>query len=292
MPSDSPHSDENKYCSDLVRRYDRDRYLCGLFAPDTKRHQLTALYAFNIEISGTRETVSEPLIGQMRLKWWFDALENICAGEPPAHQVAVPLSAAIGNVTSAREKLERLIEARLTDLDDKPLADLEALISYANDTAGTLAELALVILGITDERAMMAARSAGIAYALTGMVRAVPLNIVHRRLFLPEDICKKAGIQINTLVDEEMKSGVPAHLIEALTKVTDCAKTHLIEVEGLREYVPKDGKPAVLFNVLTRHYLKELDRYGNDPFKLALRPPGPGVGGMVRLLWASAIGRI
>jgi NADH dehydrogenase [ubiquinone] 1 alpha subcomplex assembly factor 6 len=292
MPGDSHLTDEDRYCSGLVRRYDRDHFLCALFAPDSKRRQLMALYAFNIEISGTRETVSEPMIGQMRLKWWFDALEGICSGSPPAHQVAVPLSNAISDIPNARNQLEQLIEARVTDLDDSPLPDLDALLEYAEHTSGVLAELALMILGVSAEQALKAARSAGIAYALTGMVRAVPMNVMRRRLFLPEDILIRTGLSIDDLMDSGLKNGAPANLIGALSIVIECAEKQLLDVNDLRQNVPKSGRPAILFNVLTKHYLKDLGKSGNNPFELPLRPPGPGVGGMMRLMWASLSGRI
>ena len=44
-------SPEDEYCFNLVRQVDRDRYLASLFAPEDKRADLLALYAFNAEIS-------------------------------------------------------------------------------------------------------------------------------------------------------------------------------------------------------------------------------------------------
>src|SRR5215471_18639800 len=60
----------------LVRRHDRDRFQTVLFAPAARREALFALYAFNYEIARVRETVTEPVLGQIRLQWWR---ENIAA---------------------------------------------------------------------------------------------------------------------------------------------------------------------------------------------------------------------
>ena len=68
---------EYGYCKDLVERFDPDRYLCSLFAPAAVRPGLMALYAFNVEVAGIRESVTEPLIGQMRLQWWIDIMDSI-----------------------------------------------------------------------------------------------------------------------------------------------------------------------------------------------------------------------
>ena len=62
------------YCAQEVRRHDRARYLSSLFAPDERREDLFALYAFNLEVAKTAEVVSEPMLGQIRLQWWREAI--------------------------------------------------------------------------------------------------------------------------------------------------------------------------------------------------------------------------
>ena len=62
------------YCGQEVRKYDKDRFLTALFAPADRREALFALYAFNLEIAKTREVVTEPVLGQIRLQWWYDAI--------------------------------------------------------------------------------------------------------------------------------------------------------------------------------------------------------------------------
>ena len=77
----------------LLRRYDRDRFQTALFAPAERREALLALYAFNYEIGRVRETVTEPMLGQIRLQWWREVVAAAFAGEPPRHHlVAVPLT--------------------------------------------------------------------------------------------------------------------------------------------------------------------------------------------------------
>src|SRR5689334_25333145 len=80
----------------LVRRHDRDRFQTVLFAPAARREALFALYAFNYEIARVRETVTEPMLGQIRLQWWR---ENIAAafegGAIRRHPVVEPLTATI-----------------------------------------------------------------------------------------------------------------------------------------------------------------------------------------------------
>ena len=44
----------DRYCEDLVREADKDRFLASLFAPAERRPALLALYAFNALFSNLR----------------------------------------------------------------------------------------------------------------------------------------------------------------------------------------------------------------------------------------------
>src|SRR5947209_17487808 len=80
----------------LVRRHDHDRYQTVLFAPADRREALFALYAFNYEIARVRESVTQPMLGQIRLQWWREVIEAAYGGATPRpHELAVPLAAVI-----------------------------------------------------------------------------------------------------------------------------------------------------------------------------------------------------
>src|SRR5499427_171057 len=97
----------------LVRRHDRDRYQTALFAPAARREALFALYAFNYEIARVRETVTQPMLGQIRLQWWREVLDAAYAGAPSRpHPVVIPMTAAIRDFGLTRGHFDRLIDAR------------------------------------------------------------------------------------------------------------------------------------------------------------------------------------
>ena len=74
------HQSETDYCIDMVRKDDRERYECTLFAPRKLQPKLWTLYAFNQEVAKTRENVSEAMLGEIRLQWWQDVLEELGQG--------------------------------------------------------------------------------------------------------------------------------------------------------------------------------------------------------------------
>src|SRR5260221_11842658 len=85
------------YCGQQVRRYDHDRFLTALFAPADRRDDLLALYAFNLEIAKIRETVTEPMLGRIRLQWWRETIESFAGHIVRKQAVAEPLADAVSD---------------------------------------------------------------------------------------------------------------------------------------------------------------------------------------------------
>ena len=140
--------------AELVRQHDRDRYQTALFAPADRREALFALYAFNYEIARVREIVTQPMLGQIRLQWWREAVDAAYEGAPARpHEVAEPLAAVIRGHALTRTHFDRMIDTREHDLADEPPATLAALENYAEGTAATLLSLALEVLGVAEPAA-------------------------------------------------------------------------------------------------------------------------------------------
>lgn len=97
------------FCQAEVQKFDRDRYLTVLFAPSDRRPDLFALYAFNHEVAKVSAVVSEPMLGQIRLQWWREAIEEIYEGRPRNHQIVDALAAAIDRHNLPRELFDQLI---------------------------------------------------------------------------------------------------------------------------------------------------------------------------------------
>ena len=151
-----PQTDNSplSYCGGEARRHDNDRFLAALFAPAAAREGVFALIAFNQEVARTREVVSEPALGLMRLQWWRDAVAA-CYGEGPLphHPVAEPLAAASRDFALSRDLFDGLIDAREADLEDEPPPTLAALEAYAESTAAPLQRLMLETLALELARA-------------------------------------------------------------------------------------------------------------------------------------------
>ena len=173
------------HAAEIVRDGDRDRYLADLFAPSSARQHLSALHAFNVEIRRTRGVVTEPGLGEIRLQFWRDALRE----EGSGHPVGQALVQTIAACDLPLETFDNLIDAHRFDLYDDPVPSLNDLEGYAGDTSSSLIQLASIILSGRSEIGFAdVAGHGGVAYALTDLMRTLPLHSSRGQLYLPGDL--------------------------------------------------------------------------------------------------------
>ena len=166
---------------DLIRRVDPDRWLSSRFVADSAaRADVIALYAYDHELARAPKVASNPLLGEIRLSWWREVLDEAFDGRPARqHPTAQALAAMITRRGLVRGPLEAMIDARYRELDATPMTELEAL-DWARDCGGQAAAVAAEILdpGAQAEFAL----AAGSAWALSYRVRETPaLEVAFRQ---------------------------------------------------------------------------------------------------------------
>jgi 15-cis-phytoene synthase len=252
-------ADDFDYCETLVREADKDRFVAALFAPAPRRRALHALYAFNVELARVRELAREPMPGEIRLQWWRDVL-----GGQPSGEAGPVASALVGTVVRYRlpmDVLSEMIEARSFDLYDDPMGSLAELEAYAEKTSSALIRLAAQVLNDGNDPGLNdAARHAGIAYAIAGLLVAFPLHAGRRQLYVPIDLMRRYGGE-----PENVFAGhaTPA-LMAALSDLRDLARAHLSQIPVAD--IPAALVPAFLPAALVAPTLKRLEQGAADPF--------------------------
>ncbi len=256
-------ADAFDHCEELVRAGDKDRFLATLFAPQKYRRALYALYAFNLEVSRTRELAREPMPGEIRLQWWRDVLAGTGRGEVEAHPVAAALRDVVVRYRLPPRTLVDLIDARSFDLYDEPMASLSYLVRYAMHTSSALIDLAARILcdgrepGTGD-----LARHAGIAYAIAGLLRALPIHAARGQLYLPAELMQRYGAQSSDVFSGNATIELRAVLAELRLR----ARHDLGAARGLLNEMPPAVAPALLPVALVRPALDRMERRGYRPF--------------------------
>ncbi|MFK7875408.1 MAG: squalene/phytoene synthase family protein [Paracoccaceae bacterium] len=173
-------SDDLNACAAIVQKGDPWRFRTVMAAPVDARAKLFPLYAFNVEVSRAPWVTAEPMIAEMRLQWWRDALEEIGAdGKVRRHEVVSPLADVLS--TQDVERLDQLIAARRWDCYKDPFEDDAALDQYLQHTAGHLMVCAAGLLGPT-QGPIRGADQAGYGAGVAAFLRAIPGLVAQKRI--------------------------------------------------------------------------------------------------------------
>lgn len=249
------------HCAAEVRAQDHDRWLTLLHAAPGDREALAALYAFHLEIARTRETVSEPMIGEIRLQWWRETVEGLYRGEVRRHPVAEALAGVAVERGLPEAELQALIDARAADLHDEGPKSFDDLLAYADATGGMLSRLAARVCGVAGEDGLAAADSVGRAWALTGLLRALGFLAAMRRTPLPEDALREAGIARETLFAGEF----PPELRPLAARMAGEARTAIALARQRAGALPRRALSPLLLATLAEDHLARLARADHDP---------------------------
>lgn len=174
-------------CAALVERGDPDRFLAIMAAPPAARAALFPLAAFNIEVARAPWVTTEPLIAQMRLQWWQDAVEEIATGKPPRqHEVVGPLAEIMRARQLPVAAFKALIAARQWDIFTEPFSDDAAMMAHFQDTSGGLVWLMALALGADPQHEQLI-RGVGVAQGIAAWLTAAPELAARGRIPLVDD---------------------------------------------------------------------------------------------------------
>lgn len=247
----------------LVERGDPDRWRSAMTAPPEARPGLLALYAFNLEIARAPWVTAEPMLAQIRLQWWLDALDEVYEGKPPRrHPVVEPLARAIGAGGLPQQLFMEMVDARQADVAAAPHPDRAALDLYIDRTAGHLMELAARHLG-AEGASLAVVREFAQGSGIAALLRALPELRARGRDPLPPEVA----------VDALAQDGLAA----------------LARARGGRGLVAGAVAPALLAGWRAGHVLR---RAAAEP--AAVQPGGleqPEIAARAELLWRAFSGR-
>lgn len=172
-------------CIDMVAKGDPDRHAVTRAATDDAQARLYPLYALNLEIARAAWASAEPLVCEMRLQWWADAVTALGQGATvPAHPVLESCGHLAGDAV-AGALLADLVEARRWDIWTDGFADETAFWAHLEATGGAVMQLAVRALG-ADAAAQRIARDHGTACVLAPWFQAVPELTARGRTPLPD----------------------------------------------------------------------------------------------------------
>ena len=116
------------------------------YAPPRARPALGALFALDATLAQVLRTTSEPMLGQMRLTWWHDALGRLDVTAPPAQPVLEALAATVLPAGVPGAALAEMVAGWEELLE--PELDEAGMLRYAAGRGGRLFVLAGRLAGI------------------------------------------------------------------------------------------------------------------------------------------------
>jgi phytoene synthase len=272
--------DAAAFCADLVRSHDFARYASALFVPAAERRALLALYAFNVEIFRIRDQVSQPLPGEVRMRWWTDLLAGAGHGGVEGNPVAAELLLAIRNFNLPAEPLSRLIDEHQFDLYNDPMPTLAALEGYVQETSSALFALAARVMAPPSAEIEHAARHAGFALGFVQVIDSLPRDAARRQLFLPLQFLQSHGSSMEEVFARKQTPKTRA----AIDQLIGEARRHLQTAFELLPEVPPTVRLVFLPLAQVRRDLARMARADNDPFV----PPVPSRFSILWTLWRAS----
>ncbi len=127
-----------------------DVRLACAFIPDAeKRAEVLSLFVFLETLRDIPERTTDPLMGEIRLRWWYEAIDEIAKGRPVRyHPLTEALKALIARYRLPTEAFHDLIEGQMPMLDKGALT-IKAALGVVDHGEGNLLRLSAQVLGET-----------------------------------------------------------------------------------------------------------------------------------------------
>lgn len=247
----------------IVREGDRDRYVATLLAPAAKRPALTALHAFDLELSRIPRLARQQIAGEIRLQWWREAVDGSNEHEALANPVAAALIAAVAMYGLPRDALHAMIDAHGRELSPEPFADEGEMLAWCDGTVSQHLRCACRVLDpVQVGKAEAAAIEAGRALGITQLLMSFAARAARGQSAIPAALLRRHGGHAGTVTAGSRHDGVVA----ALTEMRTLARRHLGTAVDLLRTLPASLKPAFLLLDLVGPRLAWLDNHESEPY--------------------------
>ena len=248
----------DEYCQQKAASSGSSFYYSFLFLPAERRRAITALYAFCREVDDVVDEGMDLQVAAAKLGWWRAEVGKLFEGKPQ-HPVTRALEPHLQSFGITAERLNEIIDGMEMDLRQTRYLDWKGLERYCYHVASVVGVLAAGIFGYRDARTLDYAKSLGIAFQLTNIIRDVGEDARKNRLYLP--------------VEDLQRFGVPAADILQSKETPEFRSLMEFEAERARGYYqralsalpPADRRaqrPGLIMSEIYRALLDEIEREG------------------------------
>jgi phytoene synthase len=262
-PGAGPLADANEHCAALARAHARDQWLGALYADAEARGALFALASFDCEIRRALKRARDPNLAAMRLAWWREAISGERQAEAGGNPVALALRAAIDAYVLPQAWLEAMLDARLQEIAPQEDFNLMAFRAFADESEGARLRLASrIAAGGQDLDPTDAHAPAGMALAVTRLLKELPFKAGSAPTLIPTDVAARHGVSV---ADFDARRATPP-VIAGCAELRALARDELDEAERLLKSSAPEILPAFIPLSPLRLDLDRLERNSDRPF--------------------------
>ena len=240
--------------------------------PKDRREAIFAVYAFCREVDDIVDEAGLDEEKRVALDQWRASIRGLYDGstlEPINENMAAILSILAGAISEYNLEevdFQAVIDGMEMDAHGPvALADMDALDFYCDRVASAVGRLCVPIFGQADAKGREVANHLGRALQLTNIIRDVPEDAQIDRLYLPQDLLAKYGM--NEISPNEVAQH--ANLPQVCEELGALAESRYVKAtEAIAECNPKAMRaPNVMMKVYYQN-LKRLRRANWQPLTL------------------------
>jgi 15-cis-phytoene synthase len=244
----------DEYCQQKASESGSSFYYSFLFLPPERRRAITALYAYCREVDDVVDECTDTGVARTTLAWWRQEIAQLYAGSP-THPVTKALQPAIVPFGIKHEHLAEIIDGMEMDLNQNRYLDFAALEQYCHRVAGVVGLLAASIFGYRDAQTLEYARTLGLAFQLTNIIRDVGEDSRNGRIYLPASELQQFKVPAADILNARQTGDfnrLMAFQIERAERYYDTAFSKLPEVDR------KTQRPGLIMAAIYRTVLREI----------------------------------
>lgn len=231
-------------------------YYALRFLPPERRQALTAFTAFQREVRGVIDQVSDPQVAAAKLAWWHAEVQRAFDGQAqhPTLRVLAPHLHARG--IDAR-LLTAIVEGARIDAGQGRFFNFAGLRHHGEHACGIPMEVAARLLGHTQDATLRYAHTLGLALQLTGLIRDAGKHAAQGRIDLPVDELQRFGVKAQDVLQRHYSPQ-----FSALMKF-QCERALQTFDEALAQLPAADRraqKPGLILARISRALLAEIAR--------------------------------
>lgn len=274
---------------------DTNFYYSFLVLPADKRRAIVAVWDFCRAVDDAVDEVEEQSAAARQIERWRQELDAAFSGGDTTTAQGRALAPFVRKFNLPRAAFDALIEGVEMDLGPRRYETFGDLYQYCVRVASAVGLICVEIFGYEDARARDYATDLGVALQLTNILRDVPTDLAHGRVYIPQEDLRHHGCSEDDLAAEMKRAG---------GGVRSDAVRNLLRAQGdrAREYYRRAARAlprrdaqrlvaAEIMGAIYRGILARIERRDYDVFSETVRVPRPQRALIAAATWArTAVG--